>query len=162
MTCVGWAWCLMWGQRLTVLKALAAATSHRLAWGGFSWAELSGLTVRRDGWWVGLCAAGGAHRRVPLAAAFDHVLAECGYSGGDAAIGTNGPTHWDGGLDVLGGLRDALAGNSFAVLLPCWGVNAGCTNLERCFACGREGCACWGCPAGDNGRWAGTSSARMW
>ena len=77
--------------------------------------------------------AGGAHRRVPLAAAFDHVLTECGYSGGEAAIGTHGPTHWDGGLDVLGGLRDALVGNSFAVLLPCWGAIAGRTNLERFF-----------------------------
>ena len=106
--------------------------------------------------------AGGAHRRVPLAAALDHVLTECGYSGGEAAIGTHGPTHWDGGLDVLGGLRDALVGNSFAVLLPCWGAIAGRMNLERFFACGREGYACWGCTAGDNGRWAGTSCARMW
>ena len=106
--------------------------------------------------------AGGAHRRVPLAAAFDHVLTECGYSGGEAAIGTHGPPHWDGGLDVLGGLREALVGNSFAVLLPCWGAIVGRTNLERYFACGREGCDSWSCPAGDNERWASTSCARMW
>ena len=136
MTCVGWAWRLMWGQRLTVLKAPAAAASHRLAWGGFSWAGLSGPIVRRDGWWVGLCAAGGAHRRVPLAAAFDHVLTECGYGGGDAAIGTHGPTHWDGWLDLLGGLRDVPVGNSFAVLLPRRGGIAGRMSLECCFACG--------------------------
>ena len=79
---------------------------------------------------------GGAHWRVPLTAAFDHVLAECGYSGGDAAIGSHGPTHWDGWLDLLGGLRDAPVGNSFAVLLPRRGVIVGRANLECCFACG--------------------------
>ena len=85
---------------------------------------------------MGGSEADGAHRWVTLSAALDGVLTECDYGGGDAAIGTNGPTHWDGGLDVLGGLRDALVGNSFAVLLPCRGAIAGRMNLERYFACG--------------------------
>ena len=36
---------------------------------------------------------GGVHRRVPPAATFEHILTKCGYGGGDAAIGTHGPTH---------------------------------------------------------------------
>ena len=118
--------------------------------GGSSWTSLSGPAV--GGRLVDGSVAGGAHRWVPLAPAFDHVLTECGYSGGEAAIGTHGPPHWDGGLDVLGGLREVLVGNSFAVLLPCYGTIAGRTNLERLFAYGREGCGSWRCPAGDNER----------
>ena len=91
---------------------------------------------------------GGVHWRVPLTAAFDHILTECGYGGGDAAIGTHGPTHWDGGLGVLGGLRDESVCNSFAVLLPLLGVIAGRAGLERRFTCEQGGCACWGCPTG--------------
>ena len=107
-----------------------------MGWAGSPW---EGRLV--DGFVVG-----GAHRRVPLTAAFDHILAKCGYGGGDAAIGTHGPTHWDGGLGMLGGLRDAPVCNSFAVLLPRRGVIAGRTGLESCLTCERGGCACWGCP----------------
>ena len=80
---------------------------------------------------MGGFVVGGVHRRVPLTAAFDHILTECGYGGGDAAIRAHGPTHWDGGLGVLGGLRDESVCNSFAVLLPLRGVIARRTGLGR-------------------------------
>ena len=74
---------------------------------------------------------GGVHWRVPLTAAFDDILTECGYGGGDAAIGANGPTHWGGRLGALGGLRDESVCNSFAELLPLRGVIARRTGLGR-------------------------------
>ena len=102
---------------------------------------------------------GGVHWRVPLTAAFDHILTECGYGGGDAAIRAHGPTHWDGGLGVLGGSRDESVCNSFAVLLPHRGVIAGCAGLGRLLVHERDTCASRGCPANGRGRWAGTSCA---
>ena len=93
-----------------------------MGWAGSQWGELL----------VGGFLVGGVHRRVPPAAAFEHVLTECGYGGGDAAIGTHGPTHWDGGLGMLGGLRDESVCNSFAVLLPLQGVIGGRAGSVRC------------------------------
>ena len=84
---------------------------------------MGGLAV--GGLLVGGPMVCGAHRRAPLAVAFEHVLTECGHGGGDAAIGAHGPTHRDGGLGMLGGLRDGSACNSFAVLLPLWGAIGG-------------------------------------
>ena len=47
--------------------------------------------------WGGLLVGGpvvcGAHRWVPPTAAFEHVLTECGYGGGEAAVGAHGPAH---------------------------------------------------------------------
>ena len=96
---------------------------------------------------------------VPLAAAFDYILTECGYGGGDAAVRAYGPTHWGGGLGVWGGLRDESVCNSFAVLLPHRDVLAGRAGLGRLLVHERDTCASRGCPANGRGRWAGTSCA---
>ena len=107
----------------------------------------------------------GAHWRVPAAVAFEHVLAECGYGGGDAAIGAHGPAHRGGGLGVLGGLRDGFVCNNSAALLLLRGVICG-TGHARCVVIrGSLGCALGGYPACDEGRLSCASYAcvlRVW
>ena len=76
---------------------------------------------------------------MPPAGAFEHVLAECGYGGGDAAIGAHGPAHRGGGLGVLGGLRDGVVCNSSAALLLLRDVICGMGGLGALLSAGVSG-----------------------